>query len=245
MSTEVHEKILVITPHHYLAEICGSTHTDIAHSQEKEWMHLKSTLNAAAQMNNNKLTFYTDNSLARNSDNPFHPINPIMDSAWHNTETSLSGKHRIEGYALSTNPEAKAVLLALEACPPDTDIHIHTDFQLTHNITAKIASGQYWDIPISHVLKMGCWFTWEAIARITKSKHIHLTPHKVAAHSGDFNNDQADLAAMKAREQQVTTYFCNSDSSRIAFALAHRRGLVEENPRKFLKHLTQNVCRAN
>ena len=50
---------------------------------------------------------------------------------------------------------------------------------------------------------------------------------------------------MEAREQQETTYFCNSDSSRIAFALAHRRGLVEENPRKFLKHLTQNVRRAN
>ena len=39
MSTEVHEEIPVITPHHYLAETCGSTHTDIAHFQEEEWMH--------------------------------------------------------------------------------------------------------------------------------------------------------------------------------------------------------------
>jgi len=124
MSTEVHEEIPVITPHHYLAETCGSTHTDIAHSQEEEWMHLRSALNTAAQTNNNKLTFYTDGSLARNSDDPFHPI---MDLAWYNTKTGLSGKHRIEGYVSSTNSKAKAVLLALESCPPNTDVHIHTD----------------------------------------------------------------------------------------------------------------------
>ena len=74
MSTEVHEEIPVITPHHYLAETCGSTHTDIAHSQEEEWMHLKFALSAAAQTNNNRLTFYTDSSLARNSDDSFHPV---------------------------------------------------------------------------------------------------------------------------------------------------------------------------
>ena len=101
-------------------------------------MYLKSALNAAAQTNNNKLTFYTDSSLARNSYDPFHFV---MSSVWHNTKTGLSGKHRIEGYASSTNPEAKAVLLALEACLPDADVHIHTDSQSTHNITAKIASG--------------------------------------------------------------------------------------------------------
>jgi len=94
-------------------------------------------------------------------------------------------------------------------------------------------------------MKMSCWFTWEAIANIVKRKDILLMPHKVAAHSGDINNNQADLAAMEAREQRETTYFCNSDSSRITFALAHRQNLVEENPRKFLKHLTQNICRAN
>src|SRR3989440_12013342 len=138
MSTEIHEEILVITPHHYLAETCGSIYTDIAYSQEEEWMHLKSVLSAAAQTNNNRLTFYTDSFLARNSDDTFHPV---MGSAWHNTETGLSGKHRIEGYASSTNPEAKAVLLALEACPPDTDVHIYTDSQSTHNITAKIVLG--------------------------------------------------------------------------------------------------------
>ena len=87
-------------------------------------MHLKSALSVAAQTNNNKLTFYTDGSLARNLDDPFHLD---MGSAWHNTETGLSGKHRIEGYDSSTNSEAKAVLLALEACPPDTDVHIYTD----------------------------------------------------------------------------------------------------------------------
>src|SRR2546430_17533218 len=116
MSTEVHEEIPVIMPHHYLAETCGFTNTDIAHSQEEEWMHLKSALSAAAQTNNNRLTFYTDSSLARHSDDPFHPV---MASVWSNTETGLSGKHRIEAYASSTNPEAQTVLLALEDCPPD------------------------------------------------------------------------------------------------------------------------------
>src|SRR3989440_10864484 len=139
MSTEVHEETPVITPNHYHAETCGSTHTDIAHSQEEEWMNVKSALSAAAQTNNNRLTFYTDGSLARNSDDPFHPI---MGSAWHNTETGLSGKHRIKGYVSSTNPEAKAVLLVLEACLPNTDVHIHTNSQSIHNIAAKIASGQ-------------------------------------------------------------------------------------------------------
>ena len=93
------------------------------------------------------------------------------------------------------------MLLALEACPSDTTIHIHTNFQSTHNIITKIATGQYWNLLISHIMKISCWFTWEAIANIIKRKNILLTPHKVAAHSGDINNDQADLAVMEAREQ--------------------------------------------
>ena len=87
-STEVHEDILVITPLHYLAEACGSVHTDIAQSQEEEWIHQKSALNTAAQAHGNELTFYTDGFLARNTDDPFHPV---MGAAWYNTETGLSG----------------------------------------------------------------------------------------------------------------------------------------------------------
>ena len=81
-----------------------------------------------------------------------------MGLVWYNTETGLSDMHRVEDYASSMNPEAKAVLLALEVCPLDTTMHIHTDFQSTHNVTAKIAFEQYWDIPTSHILKMNCWF---------------------------------------------------------------------------------------
>ena len=63
-------------------------HTDIAQSQKEEWIHQKSALNTAAQAHSNVLTFYTDGSLARNTDDPFHPV---MGAAWYNTETGLSG----------------------------------------------------------------------------------------------------------------------------------------------------------
>src|SRR5438874_10402238 len=107
-------------------------------------MRLKFALSTAARTNNNTLTFYTDSFLARNSDDPFHPV---MGSVWYNTETGLSDTHRVKGYASSMNLKAKAVLLALEVCPSNTTVHIHTDSQSTHNVAAKIASGQYWDIP--------------------------------------------------------------------------------------------------
>jgi len=166
-----------------------------------------------------------------------------MGAAWHNPDTGLSMGYRVWGSASSTNPEAKAALLMLEISPPDTTIHIHTDSQSTHNMLQKIADGSYKDLTVRNIMKRNCWMTWERINTIVKSKNINLHTHKVLAHSGNQYNDTADLVAKEAARNIPDLETHNSENCRFSFTLKHRDLIIEENPRRYLRHLTQNVRR--
>jgi hypothetical protein len=63
----------------------------------------------------------------------------------------------------------------------------------------------------------------------------------VQAHSGDQHNDTADLVAKAAAREILNMKIHNSKDSRYFFTLKHRDLIVEENPRRYLKHLIQNV----
>src|SRR6266487_5138951 len=92
-------------------------------------------------------------------------------------------------------------------------------------------------------MKNNCWMTWERIITVIKTKNIDLHSHKVLAHSGNHHNDAADLAAKEAARETPDLGVHNSEKCRFSFTLKHRDLIIEENSRRYLKHLTQNVRR--
>lgn len=121
--------------------------------------------------------------------------------------------------------------------------HIHTDSLATYNMLMRLADQRYKENSTREILKRNCWPTWEAINTLLDTKNIQIKAYKVIAHSGDTCNDIADAAAKEAARLDFDMEIHNSEQSRIAFALKHRKDMVEENPRRYLRHLTQNVCR--
>src|SRR6266487_4254864 len=85
--------------------------------------------------------------------------------------------------------------------------------------------------------------TWERIMTVIKTKNIDLYSHKVLAHSGNYHNDAADLAAKEAARETLDLGVYNSKKCRFSFTLKYRDLIIEENPRRYLKHLTQNIRR--
>ena len=148
--------------------------------------------------------------------------------------------------ASSTNPEGMAILSALEVAPPNRTVRICSDSQSALQRLCLITSGEYDNIPILHVLKIPNWQTWEAIHNIITTKNLTVLFLKIEVHSGNTFNDIADETAKEACELQNPVFiYNNSDGSRISFALTNRNAIVEKNTRRFLRHMTQNIHRAN
>jgi ribonuclease HI len=206
-------------------------------------MHLwNSNKNEIAATGHDTLTFYTDGSLRKINPGPNQQI--LMGAAWYNVETECKFKHKVTGMASSTNPEGIAILSALEASPPNHTIEIHTDSQSALQRLQLITEGAYKHIPISHILKIPNWQTWEAINNLISQKNLTVHTFKVEAHTGNPFNDTADTLAKEGCRLQKPAYVHNNlTGSRIAFALANRGSIIEKNPRKFLKHMSQNIHR--
>jgi len=239
-STEVTEEIQVITPNHPQRTDYQGQLIDIHPDGIAQWNRTRERLAEAAITNNGPLVFYTDGSLADNKNNE---ADPIMGASWYNPDTNTTAAFRVWGSASSTNPEAKAALLVMEAVPPGTELAIHTDSMATHNMLQSMASGEYEHLTTRNIIKKNCWTTWERLHTVLKTKRITMQSHKVQAHSGDPGNDAADLAAKSAAREVQDMEVHNSEGCRFSFILKHRNTPIEENPRRYLKHLTQNVRR--
>src|SRR5947209_13416385 len=124
-----------------------------------------------------------------------------MGAAWYNVETNIARGYKVWGTASSTNPEGKAIVLALEAAPSGTTINIYTDSLSTYMMLKRISEGGYEDYTTREILKRNCWTTWEGIYTLVHSKKQTIFAHKVTAHSDDKYNDLADQTAkLAARE---------------------------------------------
>jgi hypothetical protein len=164
-----------------------------------------------------------------------------MNSAWYNIETDAILGFKIWNSASFTNPEAKAALLTLECTSEESTIHIYTDSLTTHNILRLISSNNYADLTIRQIIKRNCWMTWERLYTMTRKKKIILHSHKILAHSGNLYNYTANLAAKTAVSEISDMKTHNSEECRFFFTLKHRNCVVEKNPRRYLKHFTQNI----
>ena len=78
---------------------------------------------------------------------------------------------------------------------------------------------------------------------VIKTKNIDLHSHKVLAYSGNYHNNAADLAAKEAARETLNLKVHNSKKCRFSFTLKHRNLIIEKNPKRYLKHLMQNVRR--
>ena len=129
-----------------------------------------------------------------------------------------------------------------EISPHEREIHIHTDFQCAVQRTEVIINNTYQNTPISHILKIPGWQTWESIRNVIEIKALTVKIFKVEAHSGNPLNEEADTLAKEARRIENPVYIHNNEiGSWISFALANRNHVIEKSTRKFLKHISQNV----
>ena len=195
-----------------------------------------------------ELTFYTDGSLRKEPTSEGALVK--MGAAWINQETGHTFKHNIQsGNASSTNAEIIAVLSVLEVCPLNSKIHIFTDSQAVVFGLKAITSGEYWNSPISHVIKKPEWTSWEAIALTHATKQLRCRVTKVKAHTGDIYNEQADQLAKEATYQNLAGrpvyVHHNLDKSRTSFQLAINHVAVTGRIRKHIKHISQNLHRGS
>ena len=107
----------------------------------------------------------------------------------------------------------------------------------------KIADSSYKDLTTQNIMKKNCWMTWERINTVIESKNISLYTYKVLAHSGNQHNNTADLVAKEAARNILDLETHNSETCRFSFTLKYRNLIIEENSRRYLKHLTQNIRR--
>jgi ribonuclease HI len=242
-STEKREEIISIDQDDpYFSEMTN-LHLEIDPSPDNiaSWKAAKELIRRET-LNDNVINFYTDGSLKIINKGPAQIV--TMGAAWINTETEAKFYHKVKGSASSTNPESLAILSALEASPHGKTVNIFTDSQCAVSRLKAITTGQYDNLPIHHVLKIPGWQTWEAIRNIARTKNLTVLTHKVEAHTGDKWNEEADGLAKRGLSKATPAFAHNSShSSRIAFALADRGEIIQKNPRKYLKHITQNVAR--
>jgi hypothetical protein len=83
--------------------------------------------------------------------------------------------------------------------------------------------------------------TWKRLYIIVKKKRITLHLHKVTAHSEDLHNNAANLIAKTIAREALNIEIHSSEKCRFFFTLKHSDYIVEENSRRYLKHLIQNV----
>ena len=103
---------------------------------------------------------------------------------------------------------------------------------------------RYENLPVLHILKIPDWQTWEAIHNITETKTIKIEIFKIKAHSRNTFNETADILAKETRRLENSIYIDNNEAiSRIYFTLACYGKIIEKNPRRFVKLVSQNFHR--
>ncbi|PKK69723.1 hypothetical protein RhiirC2_712442 [Rhizophagus irregularis] len=147
---------------------------------------LKITLSLSSY---NNLEFYTDGSLNREYETP------IMGYGWIFTSNLVDNiKHSgsCKDWPSSSKAELVAILTSLIVCPPNSNIHIHTDSAAciaTFNslYSPKLTARQF--------QKLNNCTLWNTIKHIINTLKLKVSLFKVKVHSGHALNDAADLLA--------------------------------------------------
>ncbi|GBB91969.1 hypothetical protein RclHR1_19460001 [Rhizophagus clarus] len=119
-----------------------------------------------------------------------------MGIRWHITQPSTPLPITFSGsckhFPSSTKAEAYAICTALLICPSRSKVHIYTDslccINTFHTITKRLTTPR-------RQLKIPNHNIWFIIAKIIAVNSLTVQLHKVKAHSGNQNNDKADILA--------------------------------------------------
>ena len=219
-----HPEILNMTDNEEEYLTGQSTHITIPPEHQEIWNLSKSILS-----NETHIDFYTDGSanyLGR-KDN--------LGAAWLVENPHCSFFARAEGKFSSNTGEALAVLLALEASPPNCSVNIHTDSLNTVNNMEDILNGKYANTPHTKVIKKPNWHTWEAIMYNIQTKQLIVQTTKVTAHSGNDLNDRVDILAKDGSLYDRPIKTTNRPYSRIAFIFGTPQHHGSRKPSKVYK----------
>src|SRR5581483_3898842 len=146
----------------------------------------------------------------------------------------------VEGKASSTLPEAVAILAVLDIVPVQAHVTIHTDSQACVSKVAAMATSS-----ITHKPWTTLWDVWNAIDSCIHGKNLSVLIQKVKAHSGDTHNESADeLAKAAAKLDSGLIIASNSLTSKISFCGSHKNYAIQSSPRRYCRHITDNLERA-
>ena len=150
----------------------------------------------------------------------------------------------VGGIASSTNPESVAILVALEMCPPDANVHVFTDSANCFiGVSNIIRLGDY--CSESQVGKHNNWLTWEAIRASIQTKSLNVEIFKVRGHSGDSGNDLADFAASQGSKSGHFVTVHSGPDSRGHYVLGSGEILLFTAPRRFIRNIQELQTQAS
>lgn len=124
-----------------------------------------------------------------------------MESTWLQTKGPTVGsffQYRVEGWPLSSRPEAIVVYTALLTVPVPNTVKICTDSQIcidnykrTYRFSDTITNRRW--------MKIKNFTIWETIINLVKAKKLKVHMKKIKVHSGVKFNDQIDALMKQAK----------------------------------------------
>jgi ribonuclease HI len=194
--------------------------------------NIKSNFSSASS-----LQFYTDGSLTSLGTSDVR-----LGVAWLQTDSNwplLSFNATLSSYSpSSTLAETVAILAAIYASPPDSNIEICTDSQVAISTFQKLSFIFCDSLSINPAFKIPYFHIWSMIFNLIAQSNISISFTKVKAHIDDISNNTVDKLAKQLPAHQLTI---NKDHLGPGYYLCHQSIPVITPHRLFIKHKKQAV----
>jgi len=182
-----------------------------------------------------QLSFYTDGSVIDIGTNQC-----TMGIGWiqidNNNQIINSYSAKIQSWPSSYKAELLSILSAISTAPCNSVIDIFTDSQ---SVISKFNNLQLNSTHPNKLFKFNSWPIWHTLLNIIKSFKLHITLHKVQAHSDNHLNEQADSLA-KQHPLSPLLSFNHTNIYNLYFSLQWKQHYVELPTRYFIKQ----ICKA-
>ena len=183
------------------------------------------------------LQFYTDGSLTSLGTSNIH-----LGVAWLQTNPNwppLSFNVTLSSQSpSSTLAEIVTILAAIYASPPNSDVEICTDSQVTISSFQKLSFIFCDSLSINPAFKIPYFHIWSMLFSIIAQNSISVLFTKIKAHNDDLFNNKVDKLAKQLPAYQLSI---NKEHLGPGYYLCHHSILIIAPHRLFIKHKKQAV----